>query len=698
MSIIYADTETFSPTPIAHGVYAYAEQAEVMLFAAAYDDDPVEVFDLTDMENWPADKHERWEQLQYDLISGEHTIVFQNSMFDRVVIRAALHLDIPVEHIEDTMVMALAHALPGKLEKLCVVFKLAEEDSKDKRGKELIQLFCKPRPKNMKLRRATKAEYPEQWKTFIEYAASDILSMRILHRKLPRWNYSGRELELWRLDQKINDRGFYVDRELAQGAIEAVALAQAGLAEETERLTYGEVESATKRDKLIRHIMEYYDIWLPDMKKDTLERRLNDPDLPDGVRQLIAIRLQTSTVSTKKYKTLLNTVNADGRLRGTMQFAGAARTERWSHKNFQPGNMPRPDMKNKDIEFGIECIKAGCAHLLHDNVMKLLSNAIRGCIIAPPDEKLVVSDLSNIEGRKAAWLTGETWKINAFYDYDLGLGADIYRLTYARSFNIPVDQVDGGEEKGPMRQIGKVMELALGYEGGVGAFLTFAAAYNLDLDALADAAYDTIDARIMKEAEDAWAWAVKKKRTFGLEKKVYIVCDALKRLWREAHPEISSYWGKLAAAAKAAVINKGKAYEAGKLKCICVGAWLRIQLPSGRYLCYASPQVSTRGELSYMGMSQYSRQWKRIKTYGGKLFENACQASARDVLAWNMPEIEDAGYSILLTVHDEVVTEAPDNQSFNVDHLSELLATNPPWADGLPLAAAGFEGYRYRKD
>lgn len=694
----FADTETYSATPIKNGTYAYAADAEVMIFATAVDDDPVHVLDLTDQANWTLEEYEMWNEIQDDVADPDVTWVFQNSMFDRIVIREALDLNIPVERIEDTMVMALAHGLPGKLERLCEVFKLSLEDSKDAGGKELIHLFCKPRPKNMKLRRATKAEYPEEWERFKRYAGSDIISMRIIYHKLPRWNYRGRELALWRLDQHINDRGFYVDRELAQAAIETIAREQATLAKQTQKITYGEVESATKRGQLLRHILAYYGVDLPNMKMDTLERRLNDENLPDAVRMLIAIRLQASSVSTKKYKVLLNTVNDDGRLRGTMQFSGAARTARWAHKLFQPGNMPRPDMSNAEIEEGIELIKAGSADLVVANVMRLLSNAIRGSIIASAGKKLVVSDLSNIEGRMAAWLAGEEWKLDAFRAYDDGTGADLYIMAYARAFNVPPESIDKKTIEGYFkRQIGKVMELMLQYEGGVGAFLTGAATYDIDLDALADAAWPLIPKHIMEEAVGAWSWAVKKRKTFDLARKTYIVCDALKRLWREAHPGISSYWKELGDAAKNAVLNKGQTFEARKLKCRCDGAWLRIRLPSGRYLCYSSPRVE-RGTLTYMGMSTYSRQWKRQKTYGGKLFENVCQAASRDVLAHNIPEAENASYEVVLSVHDELVTEAPDTEEFNAAHLSGILAANPPWADGLPLEAAGFEGQRYKKE
>ena len=342
----------------------------------------------------------------------------------------------------------------------------------------------------------------------------------------------------------------------------------------------------------------------------------------------------------------------------------------------------------------------------HYSVMQLCASAIRGTIIAPPDKKLVVSDLANIEGRDAAWLAGETWKLQAFYDYDTILGyttdgkqkairkgPDLYKLAYAKSFNIPHTEVDEDQ-----RQIGKIQELALQFAGGVGAFVTFAAAYNIDLDALADVAYDTLPDTVREEAEGCYKWMVKKgKSTFDMKPNTFVMCDSFKRLWRQAHPAISSYWGELEAAIRMAARNPGNTIQCRKVKVRRDGAWLRLGLPSGRSLCYPGIQVDDEGQISYMGQNQYTRKWQRIKSHGGKFFENLCQALARDVMARNMPDIENAGYEIVLTVHDEVITEAPDTDEFNVDGLSKLLSAVKPWAVGMPLAAAGFETYRYRK-
>jgi len=250
-----------------------------------------------------------------------------------------------------------------------------------------------------------------------------------------------------------------------------------------------------------------------------------------------------------------------------------------------------------------------------------------------------------------------------------------------------------------MRQIGKVMELMLGFGGGVGAFLTGAATYSLDLDDLTEVAIDTIPKRIWGEASNFLEWAKDTKRPlFGLSDDTFRVCDSLKRMWRETNPQISGLWEKLEDATLNAIRNPGREFTAGKCAFKREGNWLRIIMPSGRSLSYPSPRVGEDGAVTYMGVNQYTHKWSRIKTYGGKIFENVCQALARDVLFYNLPRVAEAGYSVLLRVHDEVLTYAPDNREHTEEELSRLIAHEHNWCPGLPLAAAGFEGYRYKKD
>lgn len=216
----------------------------------------------------------------------------------------------------------------------------------------------------MKLRRATKQTHPAEWDQFIHYAGNDILAMREVAKKLPTWNYQGDELALWHLDQTINDRGFAVDMELVRGAIRAVDRAQKMLAARTQELTEGEVRAATQRDAMLAHMLSEYGVALPDMTKSTLERRISDESLPAPLRELLAVRLDSCTTSTSKYKTLLKATSADGRLRGTLQFDGASRTGRWAGRLFQPQNIARGTVRGNTLELGIEAIKADCEDLI----------------------------------------------------------------------------------------------------------------------------------------------------------------------------------------------------------------------------------------------------------------------------------------------------------------------------------------------
>jgi len=707
MTTLWFDCETYSECDLkTHSTHRYAEHpsTEITVAQWAIDDGEPQVWDCT--TDGPAPLREILQDYP-DLV-----IVAHNSHFDRTLLRNVWGIDVPVERWRDTMIKAMLHGLPGGLDKVGTVLGLSEDQAKDKRGKQLIQMFCKPGPKGSKIRRKTRETHPTEWAEFLEYSRQDIIAMRAVDQKLPKWNYRDghAELALWHLDQRINDRGFAVDLELARAATEAAEREKIRLKAEIVDLTLGEVSSASKRDELLKHIVEHYGVELPDMKADTLRRRLEDPELPEGVKLLISIRLEATKTSTAKYTALTRATSADGRLRNTLQFAGAIRTSRWAGRVFQPQNMPRPniqlvadhfnvpfkqaeDLLPDYLDQGIDALKTGCADLVFKDVMGLTANAIRGCIVAPPGKKLCIADLSNIEGRSLAWLAGEDWKLKAFADFDAGVGEDLYKVAYGRSFNIdPKDAV------GQKRQIGKVMELGLGYEGGVAAFLTFAAVYQMDLDELADAVHRTASKDALARAYGMWEWAQRKRRTLGLSSSVYVACEVLKHAWREAHPATTSLWHDVGDTVRQAIRNPGVRFTVRSLVIQRDGAWLRIRLPSGRVLCYLHPQVEDGDQITYMGVNQYTRKWARIKTYGGKLVENITQAFARDVLAYNMDTIERAGYEIVLSVHDELLTETPDVEDYSHQELAVLMSCAPHWALGLPLAAAGFETTRYRKD
>ena len=654
MTTLYLDLETYSPVPITHGTHRYAEEAEVLLVAYAWDNDAVAVWDCTG---------EGWDNFRGALqwaVDYSDTIVIHNSHFDRTVLRHC-GVNIPVEKIRDTMVQALAHSLPGSLGTLCDVLGVPTDKAKDKAGKKLIHLFTKPRPKNMKLRRADSVSHPTEWNEFIEYARLDVDAMRDVYGRLPNWNDSRSERNLWRIDQRVNDRGIAIDLELAHAALRAFRRTSGTLAARAADLTGGHVTKLTQGARFLQYLRDYHNFTPENLTKSTVAELLRSSSLTPFVRELLEIRQQAAATSPAKYKVLLDATSSDGRLRGTLQFCGASRTGRDAGRIFQPQNLPRPVMDADEIETGISAMKLDCEDLLFDNVTDLCSSAVRGCLVAPAGRKLVIADLSNIEGRVLAWLAGEDWKIKAFYDFDRGIGHDLYVVAYAKGFNVDPEVVVDNKKNGDgsMRQYGKTMELACGYQGGVGAF-----------------------------------------RTMGGPAVAAMTDDEIQPLvtaWRTAHPNVVQLWYGVERAAKAAIRSPDDLAHYDKLQFDMKDGWLRIKLPSGRYLSYRNAKIED-ARVTFEGVNQYTKKWERIETYGGKLVENIVQAVARDVFMTGMVGAEEHGYEVCIRVHDELITEVPDTPEYNVPQLASIMATNPSWAVGLPLAAAGFETHRYKKD
>lgn len=669
---LHLDTETFSPVPIKHGLYRYMEPVELMLLAWALNDEPVQLWDRTLNPYMP-------DELADHLFNSRINFVAHNAGFDRNVLRYALNHDTDPARWWDTAAQGRAHSLPGFLDQLCKMLKAPPHLQKmTTEGRDYIQMFCMPRPKKQKVRRFTRLTHPEEWRRFGVYCKVDVEATRWCKRRMPTWNYSGFERELEALDQKINDRGFAVDLQLAEAAVDTVKKAKAKLATRTQELTNDQVQRTTQRDKLLKHLLEQHGVNLPDMKASTIQRRIEDYDLPGVVRELLQIRLEAANTGASKYATLLRAVSHDGRLRGSLVWNGARRTGRWSGKVFQPHNLARvPPWVKKIYDEAADAVREGIAGLVYDpeKIISLISKLVRGLLVAPKGKKLVAADLKNIEGRGIAWEAGERWKLKAFEASDKGEGPEVYVIAYSRSFGVSTDVVIADDKAGGnMRQIGKVQELALGYQGAVGAFTTMAAIYGIDEDYLRE--------KIPIPDKPG------KKEMRSLQ---------IVKGYRKANPNIRDWWYELEKMAKLAIRNPGKAYKCRSVHMQRDGAWFRVRLPSGRYLCYPQPGIDEDDKIYYSGHDHYTHQWGRIYTYGGKMAENITQAVARDVLAWRVVAIEKAGYPIVLTVHDEVITECPDTDQYTVAALSKLLATNPPWAAGLPLAADGFETYRYHK-
>lgn len=558
----------------------------------------------------PADLKRMWERLFAD---PDARVVMHNGMnFDRQVFASNGFGEIPAEKIIDTMVLAYEHALPGSLEQLCEAFRLDADHAKDKDGKRLIQIFCKPLPVNYKLTRATPQTHPAEWERFKNYARLDIESMRVIYKKLPKWNATAQERRLQALDAVINSRGMCIDLELAKGAVETAARHRTHLAERTQELTGGAVSAATQRDALLEYLRSEWGLDLASVTRAEVEKRIAEPGIPEPVKELLRIRIASTKISVQKFQSVLKTVCKDGRIRGALQFRGAGRTGRFSGRLVQFQNLARPTMRNDEIEFAIEATKEGLLDTFYEDPMPVLSNLLRGLLIASKGKKLVVADYSNVEGRVLAWLAGEEWKLKAFRDFDAGVGHDLYKLTYARAFNVKPETVTKAQ-----RQMGKVLELGMGYGGGAGAFRTFALAYGIDLHDMADAVKSSISPTIWAEACEWYPKALLGGFTEGMDKEVFLACDSVKRAWRKANAQIVQFWYDMDAGVRQALIEGGPVRVGRHITVDKKGNYLRVRLPSGRYLIYPSPRIDDDG-ISYFGVAQVSRKWARIRSWGGK--------------------------------------------------------------------------------
>lgn len=757
---LFLDTETFSGVDLKKvGAYAYAEHptTEIMICTYAIDEGRVQTWDATESPTMPRELRKALRQVS----RKKAKIVMANGLlFDRLVIREKWGIDLPVSQIEDTMIMAFRHALPGSLDMQCQVLGVDAEHAKDKAGKALIKRFCKPTPKTYKIRRYTRETHPEEWAKFLRYAALDIIAMREVYWRIPDWGNTPKEDEILLIDQLINDRGFYVDVDLANAAIKAVQAHKEELKEEAWERFGGKL---TGNDFLpiLRDIAPAFTIH--NAQKSTLNDLLEDPDFPDEGKALIEMRLGASSTASTKYNPLVNGLSADGRRRGCLQYGGAKRTLRWAGKGFQPQNLARGEYSDdhegkikrregeSDVAFwvrshmltnGINSLLRGTAHWAYD-ISKLTASTVRGCIIPAKGKKFVVADYSNVEGRGLAWIAGEKTALMVFR-----AGRDIYCETAGKMFGLDPEYIKANRKD--LRQIGKACELGLGYGGGVAAFLQFAKNLGLDLYAMAEVMKGTFPDHIWAAAKRGYEYArineakrppkpgkKDERPTYILPKNVWLTCDAIKRMWREAHPKTVAFWAELEDAVLCAIRNPGKAYWAGAnvrpdgkkaLKIVrtkakhdptfdeerddpnAAGWWLKIELPSGRIMSYPGIALSVTTEIDedtgkkrtstrikYQGENQTTRQWGFQYTYGGKLTENIVQALCRDILAWSMPGVEAAGYEIVLSVHDELITEVPDTDDYTTEELCALMCDLPIWAKGFPLAAEGDIMYRYRK-
>lgn len=646
------DIETYSSVDITKcGVYAYteAEDFEILLFAYAYDDDPIKIIDLACGEKLP-------KSIIDDLTNSKIIKTAFNANFERTCLAKYLNKPMPPEQWRCSAVHSLQLGLPTSLEKVAACMNL--EQQKMNKGKALIRYFsmpCKSTKTNSGRTRNLPEHDTEKWNAFKTYCKQDVEVERAIRKKLARYPVTNKEWNLWALDQKINDSGVKIDKVLAQNAIKCDKVYQNKKIKEAIVLTNLENPNSPSQLKVW---LESKGIKVKSLSKEKVKELLKNIQ-DDTVKRVLELRQDLSKTSVKKYEAMKRALCNDERVRGLMKFYGANRTGRWSSKLIQTQNLPRNSMDN--LRYARELLKAGdfeMLEMLFDSVPDVLSQLIRTTFIPSTNSRFIVSDFSAIEARVIAWLAGEKWVIDTFKSH-----GKIYEMTASKMFGVPIEKIVKGSPEYALRQKGKVATLACGYQGSSGA-LKAMGAIKMGL----------------KEEE----------------------LPEIVAAWRESNPSIVRLWRKVENAAIKAVNEKNVVKMQYGLEFSCIGGVLLIKLASGRSLAYVRPRIETdvrfnKPKLTYEGIEQGTKRWGRLSTYGGKLTENIVQAIARDCLAEAMLRLDKAGYKIVFHVHDEVILDVP-NGFGSLYQVNKIMGEPIDWAPGLPLKADGFEADYYKKD
>jgi DNA polymerase len=703
--VCHLDFETYSEANLKTvGAYNYAEHpsTEILIACYAFDDGPVICW--TPGNVTPAALRALSArgityvigntcpiELRQHIESGGE-VRAHNAQFERVIANgtAGRKVNFPTlrsAQMVCTAAKCRASGLPGDLGEAAAAL---GTHPKNETGRMAMLQLSKPR--KGKETRYTWENALERFVDLCVYCADDVLAERDLDHQLP--DLSRRERRVWELDQAINDRGVAVDLVAIDNARALIDEYKLRLAFQCELATGF---SPTQRDKIAEWVRTNNYPQLPDLQAETVRQAVHDPHCPIDVADILKLYSTYNAKAVTKYDTIVDAVCSDGRLRGMFLYHGAA-TGRWASRIVQLQNMFRPVIE--DCDTAIEAFAYRDLDWLIDlypetDPLKVLASCIRGMLVPAPGKVLQSLDYAAIESRVNAWLWGEEWKLQAYRDYDAGMGPDLYCVTYGRAFRVDPRTIG---KKDPRRQLGKVQDLAFGYEGGVSALITWADTYSIDLDAMASEVRQVLPPEVMDSGQ--WMWE-RFGGASGLSRDTFIACDGVKQLWRRGHPKLTAGWANLKEAAWLAVKNPGNVYSVAQNKVAFQvdGRFLKMRLPSGRCLHYLDPEAGgdepKYGSLSYMGVDTDTRRWMRTKTYGGKLDENAVQAISRDLLVNGMFELEAGGFESIGSVHDEVISEVDPTRS--LDEAQELFCRAPAWAAGLPLASEGWHATRYRK-
>lgn len=654
MRTLHIDLETFSDIDITKaGLYKYVQSQafEILLFAYAYDEEPVRLADLAAGEQVPSG-------VIADLRDPNVKKVAHNAAFEINCLNKYFYTDAIQWHC--TMVHAYYCGFPGQLGQVGKAVGLPESRQKMAAGKQLIRYFCipcSPTKTNYGRMRNLWHHDRKKWDLFKSYCIRDVETERDIYRILQKHPLPESEHFNWVLDQYINSTGVSLDMELVKGALAVSGQIKEELSNNAKALTG--LDNPNSIAQLKQWIAENASLELDNLNKQTVAEVLADKNEKQLVKEVLKIRQELGKTSVKKYAAMDTCVCGDGRIRGLLQFYGANRTGRWAGRLVQVQNLPRNYTGTLDL--ARELVKEQQTDILrtiYGSVPDILSQLIRTAFVPEKGKRFLVADFSAIEARVLSWLAGEQWRMDVFRTH-----GKIYEASASAMFGVPVEKITKGNEEYALRAKGKIAELALGYQGAAGSLISMGA-LNMGLS----------------EEE---------------------LPDIVSR-WRGSNQRIVDFWKSAEQYAMAAVRHGLPQY----MPCgICFSRdedYLMVHLLSGRCLYYYKPEIRLndkgRDAIYFQGVDQKTKKWGRLSTYGGKLTENIVQATARDLLANALRNLCAGGYTVNFHIHDEVILEEPEDSGRTLEEAIRLMCLLPAWAEGLPLNADGFEAHYYKKD
>jgi DNA polymerase len=634
--IVSVDFETRSAVDLRKtGVYKYASDQSTDIWCMAYKAPWTD-----DVQVWlPGDevdaRLEDW-IVEGGLLSAWNAN-FERTIWNEIMVGRYQWPRTGIKQWRCTMAQASAMGLPRALGQAAAV--LGVEEQKDKTGAALMLRMARPRKVNAD-GSYTWWNTKDKLDTLVAYCRQDVRTELSVAETLHAMPDS--ERRLYQLDQRVNDRGVALDVDLVHRIKELANNASLEIDAEIQRLTKGQVKAATNAMDLTAWL-NAHGIRAKSVDKQTVARLLSFDRLHPVIREVLKLRQNGAKSSTAKYDAMLHAVNADGRMRGLLVYHGAA-TGRWSGRLVQPQNFPRPQKKQDELDAIIAKLKAGEDVSEHGAGTVLASDLLRSMLIADEGNRLMFADYSAIEARVLAWVAGQSDLVETFRK-----GGDVYIEMASAIYSVNVDSVTDKQ-----RQVGKMAILGCGYGMGGKRFAEQCATMGIRVD------------------ED------EAKRIVSV--------------YREKNNRIAQYWRDVENDFVEMVKGAGR-----------VGT-VPLPLPSGRSLTYHNPRIiqretpwgAMRDTAQVDTLNSVTRQWVSQIIWGGLLTENVVQATARDMMATAMMALEVKGYNVILSVHDEIICEVPDNFG-SLDEMIDIMTRVPAWAEGCPINAEGKEGKRYRK-